>query len=554
MKKNYFISAALLFGAAALVSPVQADAQGGWRNMNHLLSNVSRSHGWSGVVTGGDGNRGVGEIFAGAGLVYQVVRDLPAGEYTLTADAFYRDGAAPEASLRHFDNKGETHDAVIFINKTEVSVKSLFDKQGVSKATLWSGDAYQWPNESNSATTVANDIAMAADDFEKGLYRNTVKAQHPGGDMIIGFKCYGKPNTLVANAQVTEDECNSWCAFANFKLTNAAGDNITLGGDGKFDMAGDADWHIESALGQNKGRGIQNGGVFSKTNASVYDHSLTVKNLPAGKYRYSIQSFNQHFLGAHPGYFIPMKSAWYVHEGKSAYDLYKEGATEYIRGQVNGETLPDARISVDKLDAYLYAYEGEKFVMKDMWDGENEKNYWFTGADKEGEHYPGVEESRKFAYEKKIKNLFDEKFDEYLEVQNYKMPNGNWKYVNAIGDPVWFESGHMREVAAAFVANPELYKNTIEFNLEEPTTVTIGYHKDVNQNNYAHPVFDFKLEYFDPNYSGYDVTGGSGVADIVVDENAPVEYYNLQGIRVTNPENGLYIVKQGNKVTKRIIK
>ncbi len=25
-------------------------------------------------------------------------------------------------------------------------------------------------------------------------------------------------------------------------------------------------------------------------------------------------------------------------------------------------------------------------------------------------------------------------------------------------------------------------------------------------------------------------------------------------IRVANPENGLYIVKQGNKVTKRIIK
>ena len=97
--------------------------------------------------------------------------------------------------------------------------------------------------------------------------------------------------------------------------------------------------------------------------------------------------------------------------------------------------------------------------------------------------------------------------------------------------------------------------NTINFDLTEPSTVTIGYHKDLNQNNYANPVFDFKLEYFDPNYSGYDVTGGSGVADLVVeDENAPVEYYNLQGIRVANPENGLYIVKQGNKVTKRIIK
>lgn len=61
--------------------------------------------------------------------------------------------------------------------------------------------------------------------------------------------------------------------------------------------------------------------------------------------------------------------------------------------------------------------------------------------------------------------------------------------------------------------------------------------------------------YIDQIYVAY--TGepsGSGVAGIEAEENAPVEYYNLQGIRVANPENGLYIVKQGNKVTKRVIK
>lgn len=48
--------------------------------------------------------------------------------------------------------------------------------------------------------------------------------------------------------------------------------------------------------------------------------------------------------------------------------------------------------------------------------------------------------------------------------------------------------------------------------------------------------------------------GDSGIADIVADENAPVEYFNLQGIRVENPENGLYIRRQGNKVSKVIIR
>lgn len=48
----------------------------------------------------------------------------------------------------------------------------------------------------------------------------------------------------------------------------------------------------------------------------------------------------------------------------------------------------------------------------------------------------------------------------------------------------------------------------------------------------------------------------SGIEDVVVDNdnNAPVEYYNLQGIKVENPENGIYIRVQGNTVTKVLIK
>lgn len=53
--------------------------------------------------------------------------------------------------------------------------------------------------------------------------------------------------------------------------------------------------------------------------------------------------------------------------------------------------------------------------------------------------------------------------------------------------------------------------------------------------------------------SGLDST--TGIEDIDIDSvNAPVEYFNLQGVRVANPENGLFIRRQGNKVTKVIIK
>lgn len=45
---------------------------------------------------------------------------------------------------------------------------------------------------------------------------------------------------------------------------------------------------------------------------------------------------------------------------------------------------------------------------------------------------------------------------------------------------------------------------------------------------------------------------GSGVAN--VEAEGAVEYYNLQGVRVANPENGIFIKRQGNKATKVLVK
>lgn len=48
---------------------------------------------------------------------------------------------------------------------------------------------------------------------------------------------------------------------------------------------------------------------------------------------------------------------------------------------------------------------------------------------------------------------------------------------------------------------------------------------------------------------------GAGVEGITVDENAPVKYFNLQGVEVANPEAGqLVIKKQGSKAEKMIVR
>ncbi len=52
------------------------------------------------------------------------------------------------------------------------------------------------------------------------------------------------------------------------------------------------------------------------------------------------------------------------------------------------------------------------------------------------------------------------------------------------------------------------------------------------------------------------IEGGSSALDTieVEDPDAPVEYYNLQGIRVENPSTGIYIRRQGKSVRKVVIK
>ncbi len=43
------------------------------------------------------------------------------------------------------------------------------------------------------------------------------------------------------------------------------------------------------------------------------------------------------------------------------------------------------------------------------------------------------------------------------------------------------------------------------------------------------------------------------IENVATDKNAPVEYYNLQGVKVMNPSNGIFIKKQGSKTTKVVL-
>ncbi|MBQ7854772.1 MAG: SusF/SusE family outer membrane protein [Muribaculaceae bacterium] len=58
----------------------------------------------------------------------------------------------------------------------------------------------------------------------------------------------------------------------------------------------------------------------------------------------------------------------------------------------------------------------------------------------------------------------------------------------------------------------------------------------------------------DLNNNTITIKEASGVEGIETEENAPAVYYNLQGVKVANPENGVYIKVQGNKASKVLVK
>lgn len=47
--------------------------------------------------------------------------------------------------------------------------------------------------------------------------------------------------------------------------------------------------------------------------------------------------------------------------------------------------------------------------------------------------------------------------------------------------------------------------------------------------------------------------GGVSAIEVVESDNAPVEYFNMQGVKVNAPENGIFIKRQGNKVSKVVL-
>ncbi|MDE6855181.1 MAG: hypothetical protein K2J34_01780, partial [Muribaculaceae bacterium] len=258
------------------------------------------------------------------------------------------------------------------------------------------------------------------------------------------------------------------------------------------------------------------GGVYRKTNASPYNFGQQIE-LPAGTYRFSALTFQRYGgAGNYDGKIITCKGQWgltdvakspmqWWNDKSYAEDDFVNNAYLYVSFEADKPTslstsieMLEENVVVTRLKGNWEICEGDYAAMP-----ENETRGTADGV----EIVP--------AYE--VKNV---------------VPN-------------WCDSGMERESAAAFVANPEKWRQYVEFTLEAPAKVWVGLGKDENSPaQYWNPFADFKLEVLD----------GDNAVEAIDAANGAVEYYNLQGVRVANPQGGIFIVREGNKTTKKAIR
>lgn len=499
----------MLLGVAAFTASAFADG---------AFVNVTREYvqepcylpGWEGMITGY--GEGVAEVWNGAFRAYQDLGIMPAGEYTLTADALYRCGANKFAKA-HQEGNADLNTCFIFANDAKKTVKGLFEG-GRESAPNWLGEA----NEA----------------FTNGEYENTLTFNHDGGRLVIG----------ICNTGCYYDE---WCAFDNFKLVGPNGPVELENGDFATGLDAKRAWDNFSSENKEKTPDMQKdgagGGTYRKCGGSPYNYGQQI-TLPAGKYRWGMCTFHRYGSTVNPetGDYYHHKSGEivdpYPRTPKQWFDAQDYDTQDYDHAYIYvsfGESKPKILKSEEE-----FGDLGENDLLtrvKDVWEicngnvAEMPDNNPYGVADYHwnDRHNGGKEGEEADAY-------FASDDDTYYANQ------GKNKCI------YWHDSGDERETAGAFVADPDKYFQYVEFELPAETTLWIGMGKDSNTSDgYYQPWGYQSLLQWDEN------EGVKGMA-VDADLNAPVEYFNLQGIRVANPTNGLYIVKQGKKAHKEVIR
>lgn len=515
MLKNYMKRSAMLLGAAAVAASAYAGAY--VDVTRQYLQDPTFIPGWQGYIAAVD--HGVAEVWCGAFKAYQNLGEQPAGHYVLTANALYRCGGN-NYSIEHQDGNADLNTAYIFINDKKEPVTGLTAEL---KARPGDGEAF------DPAKHFPNGLEEANKSFAAGKYANKVEFDHQGGELIIG----------ICNTGCYYDE---WCAFDNFKLTKDGAEvteNGIVNGDFSTGIDFKRSWDNVSTENKEKTPDInRKGGNYRKCGGSPYKTAQQVE-LPAGKYYFSMLCFHRY------GSTVDENGVQYDHKwpgaAKPGYGCMSRSPKDWFEAkdydEVGEDRYQHAYIFMSKNETCPKDLGYEDVDMGDLKDNVDVrtrvKDCWeICNGD--------------------LSIMPDNNPREALEEYHNAGKPDQLQYTVKNKCTTADDSGSERESSAAFVNEGEKWRQGVEFTLDAPTKVWIGLGKNQNTGDgYWHAYTDIKLQKWDDNaQSGVD----NIALDTEIDENAPVEYFNMQGVRVAEPTTGLYIVRQGNKVSKQLIR
>ena len=136
--------------------------------------------------------------------VYQVIPNLPAGWYRLSANALYR-VQDNDQSFQNYKNGSEVINAVLYAGDDEQTLVSVYSDQMPDNLYSYSDAWSYWDWDTYTQYYFPNSMSTARICFDAGKYYNELEFEHAGGDLRIGIKN-------------TNNQNNSWCIFDNFKL------------------------------------------------------------------------------------------------------------------------------------------------------------------------------------------------------------------------------------------------------------------------------------------------------------------------------------------------
>ena len=175
-------------------------ATGLWE-LTSLIANpdISNASGWSTTFTVGNG---IGEVFNNTGslAITQTLNDMPAGTYTVSAQAFHRTTDYATARTSYLQGT-ETVKAALKLNAATIPLKSIFDETRF--ATGSSNMAYIGMADGSG---FPDNMSTASESFARGQYWNTLRiTTETSGDITFGLTMSGAAAT-------------NWLAFDNFHL------------------------------------------------------------------------------------------------------------------------------------------------------------------------------------------------------------------------------------------------------------------------------------------------------------------------------------------------